>query len=223
MITVNEPTNTVRQLGTPPAEVLAALASLFAELQVVLRCCEHLVDRLATNGSGPADALELEALWTTAVLSYARCFAAEAGEVALTESDVSAIELQGEVLEWHKMLQRMRELYVSLDRNPREQFFAAAVQSADGTVGAVAVTSTVAAAVDDRTVRQTGGLALALSKLVDLRISEQQERVLADASAMSKADLDLLPLIDLSVDESAPEESARPDPPEAGSSSNNDV
>ncbi|MGH8962443.1 MAG: hypothetical protein ACRDWT_14860 [Jatrophihabitantaceae bacterium] len=167
--------------------------------------------------------LELEALWTTAVLSYARCFAAGAGSVALTESDVSATELEGEVLEWHKMLHRMRDLYVGLDHNPREQFFAAAVQSADGTVGAIAVTSTAVAAVDDRTVRQTGGLALALSKLVDKRISEQQERVLAEVGAMSTADLELLPLIDLSVDESAAGGPPRPDPPESDPRTNHDA
>ena len=57
------------QLGTPAAAALADLAATFEELQTVLGCCERLV------ASPAPDELVAEALWTTALLSYTRCFA----------------------------------------------------------------------------------------------------------------------------------------------------
>lgn len=46
----------------------------------------------------------LEGVWTTALLSYSRCFGRGDWGMGLTEDDVSAIPLQGEVLKWHKVL-----------------------------------------------------------------------------------------------------------------------
>jgi hypothetical protein len=61
----------VRRLDSSEAAELAALAAVFDDLQYTLRCCEHLVGVIARPD---ADAVLLEALWTGALVAYARCF-----------------------------------------------------------------------------------------------------------------------------------------------------
>jgi len=181
---------TVRRIATPAAKALADLVGVFDDLQTVLRCCERLVTELSDD---EADAVVIEGVWTTAVLSYARCFA----DGRLTDDDVSSLPLKGEVLEWHKMLRQLREHYASETLNPRARFEVGAAEAADGVVGGIAITSVDQAILDDATVRQTGALAYELTCLVDQRINDQQQRVLTAARALPAADLAALPLIDL--------------------------
>lgn len=193
-LTSSEPA-TVRQLSTQDARDLAGLASIFDDLQTVLRCCERLVAELAAE----PDAIVLEAVWTTAVLSYTRCFAAGEDGVRLTERDVSATPLKGDVLAWHRVLGQLRQHYADATENPRERFAVGATLDADGSAIGIAVTSVPQAQLDDVTVRQTGALAFELSKIVDGRIGAHQAKVLTTASAMSAAELNELPLIDVAV------------------------
>jgi hypothetical protein len=190
--TTNEPT-TVRRLGIPAADALADLASAFNELQTVLRCCERLVAELA----GDADEVVLEALWTTALLAYVRSFTGGDRGLGLTEADVEAVPLSGEILEWHNLLRRLRKHYTDPARNPRERFAVGAALDSRGRPVGIAVTAIPQPRLDDVTVRQTGALAYELSKLVDRRITEHQERVLAAAEALSAAELDRLPVIEV--------------------------
>lgn len=192
----------VCELDTQSAHALADLTSIFDDLQTALRCCELLIDRLphAAHEEHPP---ELESLWTTTLLCYSRCFTAGSAKMALTEQDVTATALHGDVLKWHKVLRRLRKHYTDPANNPRERFSVGAVRDDQGQVEAIAVTSTPPPALDDTTVRQTGALALELSKLVDKRIDEQQRQVLAEVNTMSKEDLDQLPVVELSPDASA--------------------
>lgn len=192
----------VRQLDMPAASALADLAGMFEDMQTVLHCCERLVSELS-DADGEPDELIAEALWTTALLSYDRCFTAGQRGMALTEDDVEALELQGDVLEWHKVLRRLREHYASTAANPRERFSVGVSQDADGSANGTAITSAQQPIVDDRTVRQTGAIAYELSRVIDQRITDQQATVFANAQAMSKADLDRLPLIEVSADDDA--------------------
>jgi hypothetical protein len=194
--TTEQPT-TVRRLGTPAAMALADLTSMLDDLHTVLYCCERLVAEL-DPGTGDPDDLLLEALWTTALLGYDRCFTDAGRGMALTDADVGDTSLRGEVLEWHRVLRQLREHYTSA-HNPRERLSVGVAQDADGRPTGVAVTSTRQAALDDVTVRQTGALAYQLSLLVQRRITEQQERVLAAATALSTAELAALPLIDVAA------------------------
>lgn len=189
---------TVRALDTPAAQALADLAAIFDELQTVLRCCERLATELTDTSSEPDD-LVLEAVWTTAVLSYTRCFTTGRRGTGLTDDDVTNTRLQGEVLEWHKVLRQLRTHYADPARNPRERFTVGAAQDSHGRANGIAITSTRQPRLDDVTVRQTGALAYELGRLVDQRIGEQQEQVLTHANTMSKADLDRLPLIDVTA------------------------
>lgn len=190
----------VRQLDTPAAAALADLAGMLEDMHTVLRCCERLVSELS-HTQGEPDDLMVESLWTTALLCYERCFTPGQRGMALSEDDVKAIQLQGDVLEWHKVLHRLREHYADIATNPRERFSVGVSQDPDGTVNGVAITSARQPPVDDRTVRQTGAIAFELSQALDQRITEHQATVFETARAMPTADLDVLPLIDVSADE----------------------
>jgi hypothetical protein len=184
-------------LQTPAAQALTDLAGIFNDLQTVLRCCERLIDEL----EGEPDDVVVEGVWTTALISYARCFTGGNRGMGLTEQDVESTSLQGEVLEWHKVLRQLRKHYADPGQNPRERYEVGAVTGAGGRVTGIAITSTPQPALDEVTVRQTGALALELSKLVDERIAKHQERVLAAANALSREDLHNLTLIDVAPEE----------------------
>jgi len=188
----------VRRLDSPAAAALADLAALFEDLQTVLRCCERLVSDLADTEGEPDD-LGLEAFWTTALLSYARCFEPRESGVRLSEEDVSATGLAGDVVGWHQMLLRLRAHQADPLVNPRELFAVGVSQGDDGTAAGVAVTSTRQPAVDDITVRQTGAIAYSLRIVVDKRIGEQQAEVARVAGAMTRAELDQLPVVSVTL------------------------
>jgi hypothetical protein len=204
MTSVSPPRPTdVRQLTTPAALALADLASIFEDLQTTLRCCERLMTSLSVNAKEPDD-LALEAFWTTAVLSYGRCFTAGDRGQQLTVADVEATGLTGDVLGWHSTLEQVRLHYVDPAHNPRESFSVGVARTESGAVAGVAVTSTRQPLLDEVTVRQTGAVAYELSRIVDARITEQQQVVFNGSSKLSGAELDTLPLLDL-VDLETPE------------------
>lgn len=186
----------IRLLKTPSAAALADLAAIFEDLQTALRCCERLVSELAQREQ---DDVVIEALWTTVVLSYARCFAPGGRGMGLTEDDIKSTSLKGDVLDWHKVLRRLRKHYSDPAVNPRESFSVGVSQDSAGKVNGIAITGARRPLVDDLSVRQTGAIAYELSLLVDKRISEHQERVFATAESMSKEELEKLSPVDVEV------------------------
>lgn len=196
MTSTTKPPTAVRLLDSPAALALADLAAMLDELQTVLRCCDRLLTEL-DDANGEADDLVLESVWTTALLSYQRCFADGRSGQGLTEDDVKALPLQGEVGEWHQVLRQLREHYADAAANPRERFSVGASQDSRGRADAIAITSVPQPRLDDRTVRQTGAVAYELYRLVDQRAAEHQQRLLAAAHAMSQDELDRLPRIDV--------------------------
>jgi hypothetical protein len=190
------PPSALRLLDTASASELVELIATFEDLQTVLRCCERLVSELA-DGDGEPDDVLVEAVWTVALLSYARCFSAGDTGTALTEDDLTATQSQGEVLDWHKILLQLRDHYAHPTANPRERFSVGVAQDPNGAANGVAVTSARQPLVDDLTVRQTGAIAFALSGLVNDRISAQQEKVFGEVKHTPKADLDKLARLDV--------------------------
>jgi hypothetical protein len=191
-----EPPSVVRRLESPSASTLVGLAETFEELQTVLRCCERLVAELTPRPAGP-DPVVVEGVWTTALLSYARCFGSGAADPVLSEEDVAATRPDSHVLDWHKALLQLREHYVDPVHNPRERFTVGVAQGADGAPGGVAITSATQPLVDDVTVRQTGGIAYALSSVVNDRIEAQQSQVFEEVKTMAAGDLAGLAELDL--------------------------
>jgi hypothetical protein len=196
MATTTRPPGTVRHLDTPAAKALADLAAVLDSLHTVLYCCERLVAEL-DPATGKGDDLVVESVWTAALLSYGRCFIDAGRGMALTENDLTEIPLQGEVLQWHRVLRQLSDHYGSASPSPRERLSVGVAVDEEGQATGVAITSVGQPPPDDRTVRQTGALAYELSQLVERRMAEQQEHVLTAAKAMSAADLGRLPLIDI--------------------------
>ena len=147
------------------------------------------------------DDLVVEALWTTALLSYSRCFTGEGA--TLTEEDLTGTQLQGEVTEWHAVLRKLRKHYADPAANPREQFSVGAARDDNGDASGIAITSTHRPRLDETTVRQTGALAYRLAERIEARITEQQEQVREQATALSVEQLDQRPRIELDPSEPA--------------------
>jgi hypothetical protein len=184
----------VRRLDGTEAEELAGLAAVFDDLQYALRCCEHLVGVLAQPA--PDDALA-EALWTGALVAYARAFSPRAKVV--TVDDLAELKLDGDVAGFHKAVLRLRDYYASRHVNPRESYTIGVAQKNNGAPAGVAVVGVQQAAVDDTTVRQLGRIAYGLSGLVDARMQAAQQRVHLVAQGMDAARLHTLPLVDVRV------------------------
>jgi hypothetical protein len=185
---------TVRQLSTPESAELAALASIFEDLQYVLKCCEGLMARLARPVEEDVTA---DTLWIGALLAYVRCFSGDKHRTRLTEDDVAATGLEGDVVEWHRMLRRLRDHLTSPSINPRERFVIGVAQGADGRPEGVAIVSAPLPPVQELEVRQTGRLALELSRLVDQRMGQKQQEVFTAVRAMSVPLLNALPEVRL--------------------------
>ncbi len=194
--------SSVRRIDTPESGELAQLASVFEDLQYVLRCCEHLVTALGSPDSGPVrvenDPALIEALWTGALIGYVRCFTGRTK--TLTTDDLDALELDGDVSGFHDMVLKLRDHYASRHTNPRESFEIGVAQDNEGKPQGVAVVSTPRPLVDDTTVRLLGRVAYALSALVDSRMKKAQNDVLGVAQGMSPAQLAALPIVHLSQD-----------------------
>ena len=94
-----------------------------------------------------------------------------AATAALAEDDVAATHPGAEVLEWHRVILRLRDHYADREVNPRERFSVGVAQDGpDGAATGVAVTSLRQPLVNPVTVRQLGGIVYALSEVVDARI-----------------------------------------------------
>jgi hypothetical protein len=186
-----------RRLDGPEAAQLTALAAVSDDVHHVLACCERLVAALApprvTPAGGHADAALVEALWTSALLAYARAFAPRAG--VLTTADLEALGLQGDVLGFHDLLLRLREQYGSVDANPRESCSVGVVEGDDGRPVGVAVMAAPLPLVDQEAASQLGRLAYALNGRVDGCMEEVQARVLDRARELTQEELAALPLV----------------------------
>jgi hypothetical protein len=191
--------SSARLLSTPGALGLADLVAIFDDLQFTLKCCERLVTELARPRP---DAVVVEALWVSALNSYARCFRTGDRGMGLTVADVEATGVPGEVAEWHALLGRIRDLSIDGPVNPRESYSVGVSLSAAGQAEGIVVTSAGRPLVDDVTVRQTGRLAFELSRLVDERIERHQWTVFAAAGRMTAEQLATLPVVEVEVDPS---------------------
>jgi hypothetical protein len=193
--TTAAPTGSMRRLTGDAVATLVGLVEVFEDLQTVLRCCERLVTELAVDGE--PDPVVVEAVWTTALLSYARCFAAGGDQVALTESDLTSTQSSPQAVEWHRLLLQLRDHYADPAVNPRERFSVGVAQNGQGRASGIAITSARQPLVDDLTVRQTGAIGYALSGLVNERIELRQKAVFDNVASWSRVALDKLAPLDV--------------------------
>jgi hypothetical protein len=182
-------------LETPSAQLLADQAATIQDLQFVMDCCKRLLTELAT-AEEDRDPVLPQALWSAALVAYARCFS-KGKRLGLTTDDVRDLPLHGAVMKFHKWVLDERNKLTSHPANPFETARVGAALSppeqGERRVAGIAIFSTSHVLIDDVGVRQLGGLASELAKQIAAKAQEQQDAVLADAQQMNVDSLYQLP------------------------------
>jgi len=177
------------------AQILADQASIIQDLQFVMDCCKRLLTELA-RPEEDRDALVPQALWSSALVAYARCFG-KGRRFGLATEDIRALPLQGAVMKYHKWVIDERNKLATHPANPFEAAKVGAALSAPGQgqrrVEGIAIFSTSHVLVDATGVRQLGGLASELAKQTAEKAQKQQDAVLADAQQLNIDSLYRLP------------------------------
>src|ERR1700758_2757940 len=95
-----EPAMLTVALDVTSAQVLAGQASIIQDLQFVMDCCKRLLPELA-KPEEDQDPLLPQALWSSAVVAYARCFS-KGQQFGLATEDVRNLPLHGAVMKFHE-------------------------------------------------------------------------------------------------------------------------
>jgi len=182
-------------LDLPSARILAGQASVIQDLQFVMDCCKRLLAELA-RPEEDRDGVVPQALWSSALVAYARCFG-KGRNFGLSTQDVQDLPLHGAVMKFHKWVIEERK---KLTARPADPFEAAKIgaalstsEQAERRVEGIAIFSTGHVLVDVIGVRQLGGLASELAKQTADQAQEQQDSVLADAQQLNIDSLYRLP------------------------------
>jgi len=174
-------------LDMPSAHVLADQASTIQDLQFVMDCCKRLLTELA-KPEEERDAVVPQALWSSALVAYARCFG-KGGRSGLATEDVRNLPLQGAVMKFHKWVIEERNKLTAHPANAFEAAKVGAALSPPGQSGqrveGVAIFSANRVLIDAIGVRQLGGLASELARQTAEKAQKQQDLVLADAQQLN--------------------------------------
>src|SRR5215467_6356273 len=182
-------------LDLPSARVLADQAGIIQDLQFVMDCCKRLLTELA-RPEEDRDGVVPQALWSSALVAYARCFS-KGKRFGLATEEVQNLPLHGAVMKFHKWVIAERN---KLTVHPADPFEAAKIGAAlsppgraERQVEGIAIFSTSHILIDVIGVRQLGGLASELAKQTAERAQEQQDAVLSDAQQLNMDSLYRLP------------------------------
>jgi hypothetical protein len=190
-------------LDVPSAQVLADQTAVIQDLQFVMESCRRLLAELARPES-ERDAVVPLALWSAALVSYARCFSS-GQRFGLTTEDLLSLPLQGEVLKFHKWVIEERNRHTRHSADPFEVArVGVALAARDGArrqIKGITVLAARHVLVDDTGVRQLGGLASELAKQTAERARAQQDVVLAAAQKVNLDQLYELPPLPVGPDE----------------------
>ena len=209
MLTVN--------LDTPSARVLADQATIIQDLQFVMDCSKRLLNELA-KADDERDPLVPLALWSAAVLAYARCFG-KGKRFGLTNDDVKNLPLHGAVMNFHKWVLEERDRLAAHAANPLEGATVGAALSppdqAKRRVEGIVIFASSHVVVEDIGVRQLGGLASELAKQTAEKAQVQQDVALKDAQQLNLDELYKLPPLRTAPDEDDADEEPGPDEEQA--------
>jgi hypothetical protein len=188
-------------LDTPSARVLADQASIINDLQFVMDCCKRLLTEL-DKPQEERDGVVPQALWSSALVAYARCFSEDRGS-GLSIDDVQNLPLQGAVMKFHTWVIGERD---KLTAPPADSYEAVTIGAALAPPGqkrrrveGIAVFSTSRVLIDVIGVRQLGGLASELAKQTAQKAEKQQDVVLTDAQQLDIGGLYELPPLSTGV------------------------
>jgi len=184
-------------LDMPSARILADQTSVIQDLQFVMDCCKRLLTELARPEEDRDGVVPL-ALWSSALLAYARCFG-QGRRSGLAVEDVRKLPLQGAVMKFHEWVIEERD---KLTEHPADPFESAKIGAALSPAGqkerrveGIAIFSTSRVRIDVAGVRQLGGLASELAKQTAGKAQRQQDAVLSDAQHLDIGSLyESLPL-----------------------------
>src|SRR5580700_9624547 len=175
----------------PSAQLLADQAAIIQGLQFVMECCKRLLTEL-DKPEIVRDSVVPQALWSAALVAYARCFG-KGKRFGLSAEDVRTLPLRGEVMKYHKWVIGERD---ELAVHPANPFAATRVGAAlsppdhaERRVEGIVILSASHVLVDDTGVRQLGGLASELAKQTAEKAQAQQDFVLADAQQLNRDNL----------------------------------
>jgi len=182
-------------LDSPAARLLADQAAIIGDLQFVMDCCKRLLTEL-DRPEADRDPVIPQALWSAALVCYARCFG-DGKRFGLGPDDIRSLPLQGEVMKYHKWVIGQRN---QVTRHPADPFDAARVGATLSPPGAehrkvagIAIMTMSHVLVDDMGVRQLGALASELAKQTADKARPQQDVVLADTQQLDIDQLYQLP------------------------------
>ena len=182
-------------LDTPSARVLADQASIINDLQFVMDSCKRLLDELA-RPQEDRDGVVPQALWSSALVTYARCFSADRRS-GLAVDDVQNLPLQGAVMKFHTWVIEECGKLTAPPADPYEAVTIGAALAPPGQkkrrVEGIAVFTTSRVLIDVIGVRQLGGLASELAKQTAQKAEKQQHEVLTDAQQLDLDGLYELP------------------------------
>ena len=171
----------------PAARALAESAAVIGDLQFVMECCKRLLTELA-RPEEDRDGVVPQALWSSALVAYARCFG-KGRRFGLSAEDVQNLPVHGAVMKFHKWVIEERNKLTARPADPFEVAkIGAALSSsaqAERRVEGIAIFSSGHVLVDVVGVRQLGGLASELAKHIAGKAQEQQDVVLADAQQLN--------------------------------------
>jgi hypothetical protein len=182
-------------LDGQPAQLLADQAGIIADLQFVMDCCKRLLAELA-RPEEERDGVVPLALWSAAVVGYARCFTT-GKQFGLQTQDVRTLPLHGAVLKFHHWIIGESQKIIAHPASPFDaaRVGAALTEGGDQRVEGIAVLSASRVLVDEVGVRQLGGLASELARQTADRAREQQDVVLAEAQQLGADSLAKLPVL----------------------------
>jgi len=182
-------------LDMPSARVLADQAGIIQDLQFVMDCCKRLLNELA-KPEDDRDPLMPLALWSSAVMAYARCFG-KGKRFGLTTEDVKNLPLHGAVMKFHQWVLEERDKLTAHAPDPAAKAKVGAALSPsdqeDRRVEGIVIYAASHVVVEDVGVRQLGGLASELAKQTAEKAQEQQDIVLKDAQQLNLDSLYELP------------------------------
>jgi hypothetical protein len=170
----------IAELDMPSARVLANRASIFQDLTFCIQCCDRLSSTLEPGVQ--EDTVLQQALWTAALISYARCFATGVRQ-GLSPSIYDKFE--GEPRDAHQMYIDMRNRHIAHSVNPFEQVTIGAVlappTSATREVQAVSTLSMKRISDGIEGAQQLRLMALTALKEMERLCKEQTDKVFEDA------------------------------------------
>jgi hypothetical protein len=184
------------EMKSPSSKNLADCASVLQDLRFVQECCQRLAAVL-TGPEDQRDGVVLKALWTAALVAYARCFSS-GKRLGLQNDDVEDLPFEG-VVEFHEWLMGMRNKNLAHSVSPFELVKVGVIvnsaASAPSEVQGVVTLSMQHWFPSVDGVKELGILANALDRVTSEKAQELEKAVLEAARKLTADELAKLPAL----------------------------